>query len=232
MKKLIGCMLLLAIVISCTKEKTGNMVVKGTISDLKKGTVYLQKFVDTVLVSVDSVQLNGQGQFTLVDELESPEIYYITLSEMVNEKISFFGEKGEIIVNSKLEKFATSAKVTGSKSHDKLVEFREMIQKFNGRNLEIFKEKFDAQKVNDTALLNKLMKKEKNLIKRKYYYTTNFAVVNADLEVAPFLALSELYNANMRLLDTVNNSLSENVKTSKYGKELDRYIKEIKDTIN
>ena len=230
MKKLISCLIIAIAVISCSKEKTGNMIVKGTITDLKKGTVYLQKYIDTVLVSVDSVQLDGTGQFTLVDNVDSPEIYYVTLNDINTEKIYFFGDKGEINVTSKLEKFATSAKITGSKIHDKMMEHRKMISQFNNRQLELFKEKFDAQKANDTALLSKLLKEEKNLIKRKYYYTTNFAVTNADSEIAPFLALSELYNANFQLLDTVNNSLSEKVKTSKYGKELEKYILRIKDT--
>lgn len=232
MKKLITCIVAITLLISCSKEKEGNMIVKGSIKDLKKGTIYLQKVMDTVLVSVDSIQIDGEGNFTLVDNVENPELYFITLGEMENEKISFFGEKGEITVNSKLNRFATSAQITGSKLHDKLVEYRAMIQKFNGKSLDLFKEKFEAQKANDTALLSKLIKDEKNLIKRKYYYSTNFAVINADTELAPFVALSELQNANIRLLDTINNSLSEKVKQSKYGKELEKYIRQIKDTIN
>ncbi len=64
----------------------------------------------------------------------------------------------------------------------------------------------------------------KSLVRRRYLYTTNYAVKHADKEVAPYLALTELYNANISLLDTVNNSLSENIKNSKYGKQLDRFI--------
>ena len=50
----------------------------------------------------------------MVDELERPEIYYVTLDKNTNQKISFFGEKGEITITSKLSKFVTSAKITGS----------------------------------------------------------------------------------------------------------------------
>ena len=66
-------------------------------------------------------------------------------------------------------------------------------------------------------------------MKRRYFYTTNFAVKNADSEIAPYLALTELFDANIRLLDTINNSLSDKVRASKYGKELHEYIKDIKD---
>ena len=232
MKKLINCIVLISLFFSCSKDKTGNMLVKGSIDGLKKGTVYLQKIKDTMLVSIDSVQLNGDGNFILSDEVESPEIYFISLDKMQSERIQFFGEEGEISITSKVEKFATSAKIIGSQNQLKLEEHNEMAKKFTGRQLDLLKEKFDTQKENDTALLSKLLKEEKNLIKRKYYYTTNFAIVNSDFETAPYLALTELYNANVKLLDTINNSLTEKVKTSKYGKELDKFIKEIKQNEN
>ena len=109
MKKIFSSLFIITLLISCSKNKTGSMVVNGNIDGLKKGTVYLQKYKDTLLVSVDSVQLNGLNTFVLVDELESPEIYFITLDKKADERITFFGEKGELTVNSKLDKFSTSA---------------------------------------------------------------------------------------------------------------------------
>jgi hypothetical protein len=44
--------------------------------------------------------------------------------------------------------------------------------------------------------------------------------------------LTELYDANIQLLDTINKSLSEKVKNSTYGKRLNTYITEIKDKEN
>ncbi|MFO7672184.1 MAG: DUF4369 domain-containing protein [Lutibacter sp.] len=228
MKKIFAFLAIVALLISCNKNEQGNMVVKVTIDGLKKGTLYLQKVKDTALVSVDSIQLDGKTDILLTDDIESPELYFLSLDKIASERISFFGEKGEIIVNAKLEKFATSAKITGSVNQDLLAEHKAMAQKFNGKKLDLVVEKFNAYKINDTALASKLEREEANLIKRKYYYTTNFAVVNASHEVAPYLALTELFDANIRLLDTINNSLSKEVKASKYGKELEKFIMEIK----
>ncbi|MDO9595588.1 MAG: DUF4369 domain-containing protein [Lutibacter sp.] len=228
MKKIFGFLTIVTLLISCNKNEQGNMVVKVTIDGLKKGTLYLQKVKDTALVSVDSIQLDGKTEIVLSDDVESPELYFLSLDKIASERISFFGEKGEITVHAKLEKFATSAKITGSINQDLLAEHKAMAQKFNGKKLDLVVEKFNAYKINDTALASKLEKEEKNLIKRKYYYTTNFAVVNASHEVAPYLALTELFDANIRLLDTINNSLSKEVKASKYGKELEKFITDIK----
>lgn len=230
MKKLLSYLTVAILLFSCSNNKKGNMLVNGTIEGLKKGTVYLQKYKDTLLISVDSVKLDGKSNFTLTDEIESPEIYIIALDKIADEKISFFGEKGTITVNSKLSKLSTSAKIEGSKNQEIFDEHLKMVKQFNGKQLDLFKEKFDAQKNNDSEQYAKIEKEEESIIKRKFLYTTNFAVKNANYEVAPYIALTELYNANIKLLDTINNSLSKEVKASKYGKQLQNFISKIKET--
>ena len=229
MKKIVCFIVLVSLLISCGKEKSGSMLVNGNIDGLKKGTVYLQKFVDTLLVAVDSVKINGISNFVLVDDLESPEMYFLTLDKKENDKIPFFGEKGTITITSKLEKLIFSAKITGSKNQELLDEYKTMIQQFRGKELDFLKDKFDAQKNNNDTLLVKIEDDEKNLIKRKYFYTTNFALQHKDKEIAPYIALTELYNANFKLLDTINKSLTKEIKSSKYGVELDKFISEIRD---
>ena len=229
MKKIIYSIVLVSLLISCGKEKSGSMVVNGNIDGLKKGTVYLQKFVDTVLVAVDSVEINGLSNFVLVDDLENPEMYFLTLDKKESEKIPFFGEKGTITINSKLEKLLFATKISGSKNQELLDEYKSMIQQFRGKELDFLKDKFEAQRDKDDSLLLKLEADEKNLIKRKYFYTTNFALLHKDKEVAPYIALTELYNANFKLLDTVNKSLTKEIKVSKYGLELEKFITEIRE---
>lgn len=214
--------------ISCGR-KEGSMTVQGNIIGLQKGTLYLQKFQDTLLVSVDSVSLNGESNFILVDDLKDPEMYYLKLDKNGDNKIEFFGEKGVITINSKLEKFTTAAKVTGSKSNDILMEYRDMTRKFSGKRLDLLKATFEAQAAKDDDQIEKLDKDLQRLLKNRYRYTTGFALRNGNSEVAPYLALTELFDAHITLLDTVNNSLSKKVKLSKYGVALDDFIKDIKE---
>lgn len=230
MKKIITCALVVTFLISCGDTKKGNMIVNGNIDGLKKGTIYLQKFNDTILVSVDSVSLNGESAFILADEVISPELYFVSLDKKRNEEISFFGEKGEINITGKLEKFSTSAKIEGSSHHDLYSEHNAMMKKFSDKQLDYIKEKFEAQKKGDSIEVNKLQKDEESLLRRKILYSVNFAINNADNEVAPLIALTELNYANIQLLDTVNNSLSKKIKKSKYGIELDKFIQRIKNT--
>ncbi len=61
-------------------------------------------------------------------------------------------------------------------------------------------------------------------MKQKYTYTIQFALKNNNSEVAPYLAVYEIPNTTVKYLDTIYNSLTTPVKTSKYGKLLKETI--------
>lgn len=227
MKKFLIFVFGILLIYSCGKENTNTMYVNGNIKGLKKGTLYLQKQKDSLIVSVDSIHVNGTEEFLLTDEVTSPEMYFLTLGKG-NKKIPFFGENDSINIFSRLDKFEEKAKITGSKNQDLLDEYLDMKKKFNNKNLDLIKEEFEARKSGVQDSVDIVAKKLKSLNRRKYLYTTNFAVNNANYEVAPYIALTELVNANIKLLDTINNSLSPEIKKSKYGKQLDEFIGEIK----
>lgn len=227
MKHIFSASLLILLFVSCGKEQD-NMIVQGTIKGLQKGTLHLQKLQDTLLISVDSLSLNGSNDFVLSYTITEPEIFYLTLDKKEEEKIEFFGEQGTITINSKLERFATSAVVSGSGINDILGNYQDMINQFNGKRLDLLKASFEAQKEQDTALVAQLEEDVERLEKNRLRFSTTFALRNSDSEVAPFIALTDLYNAHITLLDTVNNSLSDRVRASKYGVKLDNYILDIK----
>ncbi len=230
MKK-IALLLIVISVFSCNnKEEQYDLTVQVNIEGLKKGTAYLKKANDTTLIIVDSLAINGNSAFELHADLDSPEMYYLFLDKNNNEErnISFFASKGIIQINTTLKNFELDVKITGSHQQKTLEDYNKIIVQFNDRNLELIKENFEAQRDQDTAKISAIKMESDNLLKRKYLYTVNFAMNNKDSEVAPYLALSEIYDANVKWLDTINNSLAPEIKTSKYGKELQVYIDEIK----
>ncbi len=219
------------LILSCAEE-THDLTVKGHIKNLKKGTIYLKKVHDSILVNVDSLSINGNSDFELHSDLDSPEIFFLYLDKNSSEKdrIAFFADKGVTEINTSLKNFAFDAKINGSKQQKTLEEYQSIISRLNNENLDLIKEDFEAQKMGDTAKIKSIQKKYDHLLKRKYLFSVNFAINNKDSEVAPYIALNEIYNANINLLDTINNSLTPNVKASKYGKELQRFIENIKTT--
>ncbi len=221
--------LLLLFVFSCGKKEP-DLIVTGNIKGLKKGTIYLQKLKDTATVTLDSLVINGEVTFELQSTLEEPEVLFLTLdNNSLNEnRISFFASKGITEINTTLKRFAYDAKIRGSVQQEKFEEYRSIISKFNNQRLDLFKEQFEAQKSEDDSLIDVVNANTDNLIKRKYLYTVNFALNNKNSEVAPYVALAEIFDANIKFLDTIYNSLEKDIANSKYGKELGAFIKERK----
>ena len=233
MKKIIVVLVVSILMIACSSKKDGNMVVEGTIKGLKKGTLYLQKMNDTAIISIDSVNVLGDGNFRLTDNIESPIMYYLTYDGNANDKrILFFGGKGNITINDNMSTFGFSPEITGSPNQLVLDKFLKINNQFKNQRLEFIKKEFDARQSKNTDLIENLEEDYNRMIRRKYLYTTNFALSNSNSEAAAYIALTELYDANIKLLDTINKKLSMDVKNSIYGKRLDKYISKIKSEEN
>ena len=233
MKKIIAVLVVSILMVACSSEKEGNMIVEGNIKGLKKGTLYLQKMNDTALFSVDSVDVFGDGNFKLTDNVISPEMYYLTFKGNTNEKrILFFGNKGTITLNDNIDTFGFDTEIIGSENQVVLNKFTKINDKFKNQRLQFIKKEFDAIKSQNVDSIEKVKTDFDRMIRRKYLFTTNFALTNSGSEAAPYIALTELYDANIKLLDTINKSLSEKVKNSTYGKRLDTYITEIQNKEN
>lgn len=218
---LIGC--------ESTSKPSGNtMLLSGTIEGLRKGTLYLQKIQDSIMVNVDSLVVDGSPDFKFKTEIESPEIYYLYLNkedgDSLNDRILFFAEKGEISVNTLLKTFESSAKVTGSENQKLLQEYRKLTRQFDAKNLEYIQAYFQEAKEDNNNALDSIRAAMDNLLKRRYLYALNFASTHGDNVIAPFIALTEVYDANIVFLDTVASKLTDQVKSSKYGKEFLNFI--------
>ena len=63
MKRLIIVLVSVLVLSSCGDNAEETLIVTGKIKGLKKGMLYLQHVPDSVLVSVDSLAINGDGNF-------------------------------------------------------------------------------------------------------------------------------------------------------------------------
>ena len=229
MKKVLYIFLSL-LIIACGKEEH-DLTVKVSVNGLKKGVLYLKKIKNNNLITVDTVAVNGQLDVELyATSLESPEVFYLFLDKNSSEKdqIKFFADKGTTEIKTSVKNFGFEAKINGSKQQKVYEDYKIIMARFNEQSLDLIKERFEAMKKGDTAKSNAIQEKSDNVLKRRYLYTVNFALNNKDSEVAPYLALTEIYNAQVKFLDTINKSLTPKVKASKYGKELQQFINEIK----
>ena len=210
------------IILGCENEKN-QINVNVQIDGFKKGKIYLQKIKDSVLVNLDSIFVDSKNPITLKSKIESPEIFYIDLDIAGKDnKIAFFAEKGDIKIATNLKRFNTDFEISGSSNDSVYRNYLRVIKKFNNNKLDLIKVSFDNSIDKDSVAI--IQTKIKSLNKRQYMYSLNFAVTNGKYHVAPYIALSEFYNSEKVLLDTIKASLSNEVLNSKYGKILKELI--------
>ena len=233
MKKSIIALVTLSLLFACAKnEPKGNLHITGNIKGLKKGTLYIQRIVDTTLVVLDSINIDGTSTFESNLDLKSPEMLYMSLdrgtTNSLDNNIPFFAEPGNMTIETTLDRYLFDAKVTGSKNNEIFEEYKKINNSFTDKNLSMIEARFKAIKIQNLKAADSITTLQDANLKRKYLFAANFALNNRDYEVAPYIALSEIYDINVKYLDTIQKAMSPKVAQSLYGKKLTEYVQSVK----
>jgi len=206
------------------------MSVNGKIDGLRKGDLYLQKFVDSVFISIDSTEVNDEFEFNMGIPIDEPDIYYLYLDKLdgdsLNDRIKFFGDIGEITINTRVNTFDSTAEILGSDNQILMEEYISIIRKFNLENLDLLEIYYNSQINGNNKRFDSVNDAINNLIKRKYLYSLNFATTNANYEISPYILTTEVPDANKELLKQVYDKFNDSIRVSKYGKLLMEIISE------
>ena len=229
MRKSILALFSILLLVGCSEKKSSkNFVLTGNIKGLKNGTLYIQRVKDTTLVAIDTIKISGDSHFTSEFDLQSPEMLYLFLDRGVtnslDNNIPFFAEKGKMNIETSLDFFTADVKITGSKNQELYDEYQKVVSRFVDQDLTLIEKKYNAIIAKKTEEVNKIEEQQKGVLKRKYLYTTNFAVNHADYEVAPYVTLAEIYDINLKFMDTIQKSMTPKVSKSMYGKRLNDFI--------
>ena len=224
MKKLLIISFLL-ILTNCENNEN-NMTVKVKVENFKKGNIYLQKISDSALINVDSIFVKKNESIILKHNIDSPELFYLNLDVSdIDNRIEFFGEKGEINIDTSLEKFNSDFKISGSSIDSLYRDYLSVIKKFNNQKLDLIQLSFNLTKTELDDSLIKVQNQIKSLDKRQYLYNLNYTVSNGNSFVSPLVAINEFSESGKIVLDTIKNSMSKQVLESKYGKIFSDIVK-------
>jgi hypothetical protein len=195
------------------------MTVNVKVENFKKGNVYLQKISDSALINIDSIFVKKNESIILKYNIASPELFYLNLDvSNIENRIEFFGEKGEINIDTSLEKFNSDFKISGSSIDSIYRDYLSVIKKFNNQKLDLIQLSFNLTKTELDDSLIKVQNQIKSLNKRQYLYNLNYTVSNGNSFVSPLIAINEFSESGKIVLDTIKNSMSKQVLESKYGK--------------
>ncbi|MDB4049855.1 DUF4369 domain-containing protein [Flavobacteriaceae bacterium] len=224
MKKLL-LISFLFILTNCENNEN-NMTVKVKVENFKKGNIYLQKISDSALINVDSIFVKKNESIILKYNIDSPELFYLNLDVSdIDNRIEFFGEKGEINIDTSLEKFNSDFKISGSSIDSLYRDYLSVIKKFNNQKLDLIQLSFNLTKTELDDSLIKVQNQIKSLDKRQYLYNLNYTVSNGNSFISPLVAINEFSESGEIVLDTIKNSMSKQVLESKYGKIFSDIVK-------
>ncbi len=223
MKKTLIILLGLVLLTSCNKKDSKsqkNLMVEGKIKALRLGNLLLKKLDNNSIVSIDSVQVDGNESFKIKTYIDEPQELMLELPEIEDGRILFFAAPGDTIkIYTFLESFGINPVVQGGINQEKLNEYNEMMKKFNDKELDLFKARFDATKTKNSKAVDSLQRLSQNLLKRKQLYKLNFIFMNKNLPVSSYVAYTGFYN-NKKALDTIYKILNDSIKKLKYGKQI------------
>ena len=208
------------------------MRLSGFVDGMKEGTLLLQKTNNNNFITVDSMVVMGDAHFNFSEKIESPELYFLSLKiQNVDREvgaIAFFAEPGDMTINTSLNNFLENAIITGSENQKKYTQYKTLIKRYSDRNKDLTQLLISAAEAKKIKVIDSIDTLQKRVLAGSYLATVNFALNNKDYEIAPFLALSEIYNANPKYLDTINSSLNPKIKASTYGVALKEFIEQTK----
>ncbi len=232
MKNSILLLIILGILSSCNSDREidNYVTLKGDIAGLKVGTVLLQRVQDSILVTLDSVQLDGSSQFTLKALLDEPQLVYLHLDvkdgAKYDDRVSIFAEDTVLTISSSLKSFEKDIKVSGSKNNDILDEYKVNKKKLDEVYTELVKRSItmNQQENASQADIEKLDADYEKYLRKSVLYALNYAERFKDKEVAPYIILTDAFDANPKLLEQVFDKMPKKIQTSLYGKQLSGLI--------
>lgn len=223
MKKIIYLGFIALIWSSCQKiEPQPQLQLSGTITGLKKGTLYVQRWGDSTLVNLDTLYIDGREDFELQLDLKEPEMLQLLLdrgaTHSKDDQLPFFAEPGHMRINTSLEAFS-AGKITGSVNQKMYEEFKTVNNRFNDQDLTLIQQGFKAYQDKNQQQIEQVTQAQKEVLKRRYLYAVNFALNHRNRAVSPYVVLTEIPNVGLSYLDTIQKSWPEHIRTSLYGQK-------------
>ena len=209
----------------CNTDHKGldlNLQIKG----LKKGNILVKKLSDSAFVSLDSFQVNGNNKINFKYILAEPEMIFLDLNlndGSERKTMNFFAENSKIDIETSLENYGFNISLKGSINDSIYRDYISLNKKFNNQKLDLYERSFENIKSNNKDSLEIIENLIININKRQFLHNANYAVRNSNYEVAPYIAITDLYESK-KILDTIYKSLDKKIIGSKYGIQLKKMV--------
>ncbi|MGB1404411.1 MAG: hypothetical protein ACPG6F_01985, partial [Flavobacteriaceae bacterium] len=120
--------------------------------------------------------------------------------------------------NESLVNYNRSFEIKGKRNRELIEEFKKYEKQFIAEGDKLRAEKKYFIELNDFEKSDSIENLIAVLQFKSYLFTANFAINNADYEVAPYLAVKKIPDARLEILETIKKELPDPIKKTKYGR--------------
>jgi len=222
MKKFAFILLIGALLASCAGKKD-QFSIKGTISGVDSGMVYLQKYDSETgdWNKIDSVAL-AKGEFNFKGKIGLPEMWYINM----NEKqifVPLFVENADIQVKIYVDSVDKS-EITGSATHDQYKSYLAGNDSLNKQMEIIYVQWKAAKESNDTLAMTRIDSLSGEIDKQLKKKLVDFAKNNPQTVVSPYIIIRNAWQFDLPDLEEIAVVFDTSLNGSVYTKALKKRI--------
>lgn len=220
------------IFLSCESSKESgesSFTINAEIKGVDDNTpIYLQLIKDEDLHTIDSANLiSSKVKFT--GSFETPEMVFITIGE-TRKMVNLFAENAVISVVVDIDNL-DKAQVSGSKSHDDMMDFKKYMEPIDKQSSEINEEYRNAVANSDNATVNALRGRFETMRMEQMAMFKKFVSDHSESFLSPFIIRRYLGNElEYKELDEMLSQLSPLVHSSRDYQELKKQAESLKST--
>jgi peroxiredoxin len=220
MKQLLVILLATALLAGCSGNKD-QFTIKGAISGIDTGWVFLQKFDTDHWTDMDSVKLD-KGKFTFKGKADMAEMWHIAFQEK-EIYLPLFVENGSLDVQIYPDSIDKST-VTGSLSHDVYKQYLAQSGVINKKMEVVYEEYKAAREIKDTLAMNRADSVSNILDGEMKTMLKDFAKANGKSVVSPYLIMRNSWQFELPELEEIASAMDTGVLRSQYMQSLTKRI--------
>jgi peroxiredoxin len=188
MKKILLLLAVAVTVFACQSGKD-SYTIKGTISGLDTGKVYLLKIAENQPVAVDTADLVG-GKFEFKGKMEVPDIRILRLNDR-NYFAQFFLDNSKVTVAANKDSLRAT-KVTGSPENDVFTIYLNEIERLNKEGMKLQQQYQQALASGDQAKVDQIKIDAQAMSENMLVFTKNFVKEHNNSVVSAYVILWQL----------------------------------------
>lgn len=219
-----------AVLFACDSSKNKNIssfTINAEFIGVEESTpIYLQRIKDEGLDSIDSAYVKS-SKVNFTGNLEAPEMLYLKVGN-TRKMVNLFAENSLITVKVNIDSL-NKTEVNGSKSHDDMMAFKEIMEPFDNESIKLNQEYREAATNSDTKRINDLMERYEVIRKEQIATIKKFVIDNNESFFSPFLIRGYLSSEMEYLqLDSLLLQLSPVIHSSKDYQALSKRVETLK----